>query len=184
MPRVRKYDAQLLEIGLLNRRPASWTFAGKPITGEEALYSVADNNVGPGYRWEFLVRVPRDRDGRIEVRPHVVPNLKVWAALERRSLTFNKANRRPHLHYRYCQIALADPAGERTKDVVHKDERHSLPHWFDLFSKQIRLKESVRRSDASDGRQLVVLVAPEDHATMIRLFFAMKVWILREAVKL
>ena len=40
MPRARKYDARLLEIGLMNRRPASWMFAGKPVMGEEHLYSV------------------------------------------------------------------------------------------------------------------------------------------------
>ena len=182
--RARKYDPQRLAIGHVSRRAASWTFGREPVAGEEHVYAVLDGNAKKEYRWEFLVRVPKRNGGRIEVRPLAVPNLRVWAGLERRSLTFNRANRRPNLGYRYCQIALADPAGKRTRDVVHKDERRDLPPWFATFSKQIRLKESVRRSRAHDGHELVVLVQPDDHEAMIRLFFAMKVWVLREVVVL
>jgi len=184
MPRMRKYDPSLLEISVAGHHSSSWTFAGKPVSGTEHVYSVDDPNFSRPYRWEFVVRVPAQKGERIEVRPRLVPPLQVWAGLDRRSLTFSRANKRPHTGSFYCQMALADPTGERTKDVVHKDERSALPPWFDPFSRQIKLKETVRDTTARDGHSLVVLVDPADHATMIRLFFAMKVWILKEHVVL
>jgi len=47
-----------------------------------------------------------------------------------------------------------------------------------------RLKQNVRPTRGTDGEVLVVLVSPDDHAAMIRLFFAMKVWVLKERVAL
>ena len=48
----------------------------------------------------------------------------------------------------------------------------------------MRKKENVRATGGSDGEALVVLVAAGDHAAMIRLFFAMKVWVPKERVVL
>lgn len=184
MPRVRKYDPSLLEISVAGHNPSSWTFAGKPVSGTEHVYLVEDRNFTKAYRWEFVVRVPAQRGELIEVRPRLVPPLQIWAGLDRRSLTFNRANKQPHVGSYYCQVALADPTGERTKDVVHKNERQSLPKWFDAFERQIKLKETVHGTSASDGHSLVVLADPADHRSMIRLFFATKVWILKEKIVL
>ena len=48
----------------------------------------------------------------------------------------------------------------------------------------MRLKKNVRPTRGTDGESLVVLVAPDDHAMMIRLFFATKVWVLKEGIAL
>ena len=48
----------------------------------------------------------------------------------------------------------------------------------------MRLKQNVRPTRGTDGEVLVVLVPSDDHAAMIRLFFAMKVWVLKERVAL
>jgi hypothetical protein len=48
----------------------------------------------------------------------------------------------------------------------------------------MRLKRKVRSTKGNDGEDLVVLVRPDDHETMIRLFFAMKVWVLKERITL
>ena len=48
----------------------------------------------------------------------------------------------------------------------------------------MRLKQNVRPTRGTDGQALVVLVGANDHEAMIRLFFATKVWVLKEAVAL
>jgi hypothetical protein len=48
----------------------------------------------------------------------------------------------------------------------------------------MRLKHNVRQTRGTDGNSLVVLVSSEDHAAMIRLFFAMKVWVMKEGFSL
>jgi hypothetical protein len=84
----------------------------------------------------------------------------------------------------YGQVALADPTEEKSRTVVRTDQRDLLPHWFSELSGRMRKKEAVRPTRGTDAEALVVLVAPGDHAAMIRLFFATKVWILKEAVSL
>jgi hypothetical protein len=44
----------------------------------------------------------------------------------------------------------------------------------------MRVKSKVKNTRGTDGQALVVLVSPGDYAGMIRLFFATKVWILKE----
>ena len=63
---------------------------------------------------------------------------------------------------------------------MRTDERDLLPKWFDALSHRLRAKESVRRTKGTDGSALVALVQDDDHEMMIRLFFAMKVWVLKE----
>ena len=76
------------------------------------------------------------------------------------------------------------PLGERSKTVVNADERPALPHWFTDLNGRMRRKEVVRPTKGTDGNSLVVLVTPGDHAAMIRLFFATKVWVLSERIVL
>jgi hypothetical protein len=48
----------------------------------------------------------------------------------------------------------------------------------------MRTKSRVRSTRGTDENALVILVDPDDHALMIRLFFAMKVWVLKEGIEL
>jgi hypothetical protein len=175
-------DRVMIEAG--ESRPATWTFGGDPVSGTEQAYAVTDTNYSSRNAWEFMVRIPKARGERLEVRPRTTPNLKVWAELTDRSLTFSRATRREARGRWYCQVALADPTGSRTKDVVKGDERRRLPHWFDPLQGRMRLKRNVRPTQGTDGDALVVLVAADDHAAMIRLFFATKVWVLKEGITL
>ena len=184
MPRYKRYQFAKLEIEAAGERPASWTFTRAPISGTEFVYRVIDRNFENRNEWEFLVRVPKAGNDRIEVRPRTTPNLRAWAGLERRSLTFTKARRAGYRGQYYCQIALADPTGQRTKDVIRGDERDSLPPWFDQIRSRLRMKDTVRGTRGNDGNQLIALVDPDDHRRMIGLFFATKVWVLRERVNL
>jgi hypothetical protein len=154
----------------------------EPTTGIERVYAVTDNNFPSRNHWEFFVRIPNAREERIEVRPFSHPNLKVWAELEDRSLTFARATRPGYRGYYYCQVALADPSGERTKDVVHRGERAALPQWFGQVRSRLRLKKTVRPIRGNDGNEQVLIVRADDYSTMVKMFFATKVWVLREGV--
>ena len=180
----KRYQLDRVTVEPGDSRPATWTFAGDAISGTELSYAVTDGNFAARNAWEFMVRVPKARGGRLEVRPRTTPNLKVWAELTDRSLTFARATKGEARGRWYCQVALADPKGERTKDVVKGDERHLLPAWFDSLQGRMRLKQNVRPTRGTDGQSLVVLVAAGDHAAMIRLFFATKVWVLKEGITL
>jgi hypothetical protein len=179
-----RYRIDRVEVFPVDSRPASWTFAGSPVRGTEFVYLVNDTNLAGRNQWEFLVRVPGERNGRVEVRPRTVPNVSAWAELPDRSLTFMAATRGAAKGRWYCQVALADAAGEKSKAVVRADQKDELPHWFNDLASHMRRKETVKPTRGTDGNALVVLVPAGDHTAMIRLFFATKVWILSEKVVL
>jgi hypothetical protein len=180
----KRYQMNRVTVEPGDSRPATWTFAGKAVAGVEQSYSVTDGNFATRNAWEFMVRIPKTRGDRLEVRPRSTPNLKVWAELTDRSLTFAKATKGEARGRRYCPVALADPTGTRSRDVVRGDERSLLPAWFDAVQGRMRLKQNVRPTRGTDGESLVVLVPADDHAAMIRLFFATKVWVLKEGITL
>jgi hypothetical protein len=68
--------------------------------------------------------------------------------------------------------------------VVRHAERDLLPHWFKELGGRMRRKATVKLTKGTDSEALVVLVPAGDHTDMIRLFFATKVWILKEAIEL
>jgi hypothetical protein len=178
-------------------RKARWSFfkGGRqaPVRGNEYVYGVTDGNLAGRNHWEFVVRVPDDSDGRVEIRPLSTPPMQTWKALTYRSLQFQKATKGDARGKRYCKVALAvppagrakeDPRGNRTKHMIRGNQRRLLPRWFEPLQGRMRTKERVRSTKGTDGNQLVVLVNPDDHAMMIRLYFAMKVWILKEGIEL
>ena len=182
-PRTRyRLDRVMVEPG--ERRASTWTFGGEPMSGTEQIYTVRDGNFPSRNEWEFIVRIPSSRDGRIEVRPRTTPNVKVWAELPDRSVTFSRATKGEARGKWYGKVALADPTGAKSRDVVRGDERSELPGWFDSLKGRMRVKQNVRPTKGNDGDDLVVLVSPDDHQAMIRLFFATKVWILKERITL
>jgi hypothetical protein len=171
-------DQVTVEAG--ERRASAWTFGGEPMSGTEQAYSVRDGNFPARNEWDFVVRTPSGRDVRVEVRPRTTPNVKVWAELPDRSLTFSRATKGEARGKWYCKVALADPTGRRSRDVVRGDERDKLPRWFDPLKGRMRAKKSVRPTKGNDGEDLVMVVPAGDHEAMIRLFFATKVWVLKE----
>ena len=180
----KRYKLDRVSVTPATSRPASWTFAGDAVRGTEHTYLVVDNNFPARNNWEFIVRVPDDSRGRVEVRPRTTPAVKVWEELPDRSLTFNPATKPSVRGKWYGQVALADAAGEKSKTVVRTHERDQLPHWFGELAGRMRKKSAVRPTRGTDSEALVMLLPAGDHAGMIRLFFATKVWILKESVTL
>jgi hypothetical protein len=184
MARRTHYQLDRVTVWPGEARPASWTFGGSPMSGTEQSYAVRDENFSSRNEWEFVVRIPRDRDQRIEVRPRTTPNVKAWAELPDRSLTFSRATKGTARGKWYCQVALADPTGTKSRDIVRGDQRSQLPRWFDPLRGRMRIKQDVRNTRGTDGEALVILVPADDHAAMIGLFFATKVWVLKERISL
>ena len=89
----KRYQLDRVTIEAGESRPATWTFGGDAVSGTEQAYAVTDGNFSSRNTWEFMVRIPKARGGRLEVRPRTTPNLKVWAELTDRSLTFSRATR-------------------------------------------------------------------------------------------
>jgi len=178
-PRAR-YELEKVMVEPGQERASSWTFGGQLLSGIERTYTVRDKNFPARNQWEFVVRIPRDRAERVEVRPRTTPNVKAWAELPDRSLTFSRATKGSARGKWYCPVALADPTGRKSRDVVRADERGLLPRWFDALKGRMRVKEKVKSTRGTDDQSLVILVPAGDYAGMIRLFFATKVWILKE----
>lgn len=183
MPR-KTYSLEKVLVAGGERRAATWTFGGAPVSGVEQTYTVTDTNFPSKNQWEFIVRLPKASSDRIEIRPRTTPAVKAWAELPDRSLTFMRATRGTARGKRYCQVALADVTGERSRTVVRADQRDLLPRWFASLRTRMRTKHLVRPTRGTDGDSLVVLVAADDHASMIRLFFATKVWVLKDRIQL
>jgi len=180
MTRRIRYQLDKVTVGPGEKRAARWTFAGELMSGVEQSFTVRDTNFPSRNEWEFVVRVPRDRTERIEVRPRTAPNVKAWAELPDRSLTFSRATKGSARGKWYCPVALADPSGRKSRDIVRGDERRLLPRWFDSLQGRMRVKSKVKNTRGTDDQSLVLLVTAGDHAEMIRLFFVTKVWVLKE----
>lgn len=178
----KRYRLDRVLVTPMQIRPASWAFAGRPVRGTEQTFAVVDTNLPSRNAWEFIVRVPRERGGRVEVRPRTTPRLRAWEELPDRSLTFSPATRGSGRGKWYGQVALADLSGNRSRVVVGADARHALPHWFNELSGRMRRKETVKPTRGTDGGSLVVLMDATDYPAMIRLYFATKVWILSERI--
>jgi hypothetical protein len=176
-----KYNPRMIDVSFEAERKSTWKGVGShtPIRGREYTYLIKDRNFDRLNDWKFVVKVPNSGTDII-VQPGVAPNKKIWAGIDRRSMVFVKATKKLHRNKVYCKANLADPSGEKNKRGTRRGQRKFLPKWFDYFRPYMRLKATVASTDGTDSRAQVVLVNPDDHERMIRLFFALKVWILQE----
>jgi hypothetical protein len=183
MTKEKSYEALNVEVSLQEERRSSWKWNGRTIRGSEFIYEAVDRNFDRLNHWTFSLRVPQD-GGQIVVQPQSVPGKKVFAELERRSVVFIKATKNPHKTRLYCKVNLADPTGEKNRLSTKRGERSLLPPWFKYFIPDMRLKNTVTTTAAHDGKSQVVLVGREDYERMIRLFFALRVWVLQEGIQI
>src|ERR1044071_8408540 len=151
MPKGR-YRLEHVKVELKADRTARWKIREEPVVrGTEYLYEVTDSNYTQRNQWEFLVRVPKKKGVSIEVRPSLVPDVKVWGGLDRRAMMFERVRRGRNSGDCYCKVALADPAGERTRLIARVDEKKKLPYWLKTLNGRMRSKESVRHTRGTDS---------------------------------
>jgi hypothetical protein len=184
MPKGR-YRLERVNVELKTDRTARWKIREEPVVrGTEYVYEVVDSNYTQRNQWEFLVRVPKKKGVSIEVRPSLVPDVQVWGGLDRRAMMFEQVRRGRNSGDCYCKLALADPAGERTRLIARVDEKKKLPYWLKTLNGRMRSKESVRHTRGTDSDSLVIVVDPADHQRMVALFLAAKAWVLKERFQL
>ncbi len=184
MGRRKRYDPRRVAISKERELRSAWVSpGGSAVVGTAHLYDVTDRNFDRLNRWVFSVRVPKAPRDRVIVSPLIAPGKIRWAGIERRSVVFVPARRGPYRGWLYCKLNVADPSGERTKIGISRGEKDALPAWFDRFQSHTRLKETVTTTRGTDRRAQVAVVRREAHETMIRLFFALKVWVLHESIQ-
>ena len=156
----------------------TWRMAQAPVAGTVLVYDVVDGNSGSDNSWTFYVQVPVSlgTEDCIIVRPNVAPSREDLVPVERRAVCFPVADRPGYRGKIYCKINLADPTGQRTKVGVRFDQIARLPTWLSSFRSQMHPKEEIRQTKGADGLALVVVFDKDDHAGMIRLFFATRIW--------
>lgn len=182
MAQKTKYNPRLIDVMFEDERKATWKGVGSrsAVKGKEYSYMVKDRNFDRLNDWKFVVKVPNSGSNDIVVQPSVAPNKKIWAGIDRRSIVLVKATKKLHRDKVYCKANLADPTGVKNKIGTSRGERNLLPRWFDYFRPHMRLKTTVTTTAGTDSKAQVVLIEPDDYERMIRLFFALKVWVLQE----
>jgi hypothetical protein len=170
------FKTDLVEMSFFDEERGVWDFAGTLCKGSKFFYEVDDYNYLMRNHWQFVVQVPDDwtKGHYINVKPMIVPNRNAWAALERRSISFNRATIGRHRGKVYGKLAIADlkTGGKR---LLNKDDKRSMPKWLEVFS-PVQKQRVI--SSANDGEQLVAVVNRVDHLRMIQFFLACKAWVL------
>jgi hypothetical protein len=171
-------DPSLVDVALDTSRRLVHEFQGRKTRGTEHTFVVADRNFVTRNTWEFVVFVPDAwRKGTYaSVQPRAVPNRRVWAGLERRSIQFAPCTRPGYRSRCYGMLAVSDPTGERNREYLNKGD--ARPPWLRGF--RVRTKGTVTTSRALDENRLVAVFDPQDWSGMIRLFLAMKPWVLEQ----
>jgi len=62
----KRYQLDLVTVEPGESRPATWTFAGDAVSGIEQSYLVIDGNFPTRNVWTFMVRIPKERGGRLD----------------------------------------------------------------------------------------------------------------------
>ncbi len=177
-----------LDVGLIVVSPgrveedAYWEFRGAVSHGAIYHYTVLDANDRLPLPWWFLVHVPKElrKGGYVLLQALDYPRIKSWTPVVRTVINFAKATMPDYRSMVYAKIRLADPAGAQKYENVTWEHRQVLPPYLRAFD--LRAKKRVATTRGRDADSLVALVRRDDHACMIRLFFATKVWPLREGL--
>jgi hypothetical protein len=185
--RKKKFQPKLVMAKLTDsNRDSQWKFQKKRFTGTVYQYAVEDRNFRPAHKWNFQVNVPDKfiKGAYIVVRPTQHPQTAYWAGFERQTINFASATlgRYKGKGLVYVKINIADVSGEKNKVGVSKGKRASLPEYIRKFP--LRLKKTVASTKGRDGNYQVAIAKRDGIPTLIRLFFALRVWVMYEEFSL
>ena len=169
------YKPSKLDITFKGKTPAKWKYRAI-VKGTEFLYTVKDENFDRLNQWTFRLQVPADAYGDIIVQPVQTPSKNVWAGIARSSVVFTRATKEGYKSHVYCKMFLANPAGSKTG--ASRGARPGFPKWFQTFRWRMRLKKTLTTTLGHDHNAQVIFAERENHALMIKIFFALKVWVL------
>ena len=174
------FKTDRIEVAWETERNAVWEFQGRKVKGVERVFLAVDRNYLRQNQWIFVVRMPNDltkdlTKNYVSVMPTAIPNRKVWAGLEKRSVQFRYGTIGKYAKRLYAKVSIEDVQGEKNKRVLTEDDE-ALPSWI-IEQFDPKPKRKVASTRGNDGRHLVSLVEPDDFAAMIRLFIALKGWV-------
>jgi hypothetical protein len=175
--RRHQFKPEHVEVAFASEKKARWEFKGHISRGLELLYEVKDLNYASRRDWTFMVRVPAHwgGDSYISISPLRIANREIWAGLDRRSLQFARGTIGRHRGRAYAKLSIADVTGEKNRRVLSTEDRSGLPSW--LYAFRPVAKRRVIRS-GRDEASLVAVSDKKDYPRMIRLFLALKAWVL------
>ncbi len=176
---TKHFNPDLVKVRLVSsNRDGHWQFQNTHYSGTIYEYAVEDKNFRSLNKWTFEVRVPDrfHKGAYVVVTPtNQHPQKIYWAGIDRESINLARATRGTYRKQIYAKINLSDVTGEKNKVGVSRGQRANLPDYILRFC--LRLKKTVASTKGRDSNYQVALIDPEDHEAMIRLFFALKVWI-------
>jgi hypothetical protein len=161
-----------------------WEFQNTVAKGIIHHYSAMDANLPSRVPWWFLVQVPADlrKGGYVLIQVLDYPRRAEWTPLARTVINFAKATMPAYRGKLYAKVRLANPSGGHRYANVSWENRRALAAYLKPF--QLRPKSKVATTRGKDGQSLVAVVPRDEHAQMIRLFFATKVWPLHPGLPL
>lgn len=171
-----------VRVAFLSKERTGWTFGNARAQGTIFHYKVSDYNYRTRNQWRFAIQVPNEwtKGNYIVVKPESVPNRRAWAGLERRSLSFHRATLGQHRGRLYGMLAISDVQGAKTKiQLTRSNTKLLMPKWLREFSPLE--KGLVTTTRGKVGEHVVAVLDRGDHGRMIRLFLALKAWILDDA---
>jgi hypothetical protein len=172
-----KFDAARIIVspGRIDRN-AHWEFSGRVSHGIMHHYAALDGNLPAPVPWWFLLHAPAGQKKGEYVLLQAIdyPRRRPWTPLARTVINFAKATMPKYRGMLYAKIRLADPLGAGKYEAVGWKHHDALPPYLKAFT--LRRKRQVATTRGKDGDSLVAVVPRDDHAQMIRLFFATKAW--------
>jgi len=177
MARTSSFDADRIIVtpGRVDRN-AYWEFSGKVSHGTMHHYVAMDANLPSPLGWWFLVHVPAElKKGEYVLLQAIdYPRLRPWTPVARTVINFAKATMPKYRGMLYAKMRLADPLGVGKYEGVAWKHRGALPSYLKGFT--LRSKKQVATTRGKDSDSLVAVLPRDDHAQMVRLFYATKVW--------
>jgi hypothetical protein len=177
--KTKSINTSLVKIKQVNsNRDGHWTFQKSRFTGTIYEYEVEDQNFQPAYKWGFEICVPNKFHLGVYILLKITrhPQKSYWAGTERQTINFAKATKSIYRGMVYAKLNIADVTGKKNKIGITKGNRYLLPAYIRKFS--LRVKKTVASTRGTDGNYQVAVMQPENHKSMIRLFFALKVWVM------
>lgn len=176
------FRRNLVKTKLINSNREYWRFQKSKFRGIVYEYEVEDRNFQSPCKWIFKICVPdkfqTQRKTYISVKPTQHPQKSYWAGIERQEINFARATTRIYRKMVYAKLNIPDVTGKKNKIGMAKGERSSLPVYIRNLS--LRLKKTVASTRGTDNNYQVVITQSQNHQTMIRIFFALKVWVMYE----
>jgi hypothetical protein len=156
-------------------------FQGNKASGTSYYYQAIDGNLKTRNKWEFEINVPEDKYQSIKIIPIKVPYGILFPGLKRKAIMFERAEKYPYEGKVYCKTNVSCIInGKLKRRLVASYNIDILPYWFRFPLKDRKTKSRICNSKSKEGSHPVKVFSPDDHENMIKIYFILRIWPLRE----